>query len=73
VEYTEFVTGRERIKKIKCEVVAQYQARAITTSSEQAVESLASLKDTSEEAFNKKVVQARQGPGLTPVATALLE
>jgi hypothetical protein len=48
-------------------------ARAITTASEQATESLATLKETSEEAFKKKAFQARQGPGLSPAAAALLE
>jgi hypothetical protein len=73
VEYTAFTTGRERIKKIEGEVVARDRARAITTASEQAAESLATLKETIEEAFKKKVVQACQGPGLSPAAAALLE
>jgi hypothetical protein len=71
--YTVFVTGRERVKTIEGEVVARYRARAITTASDQAAESLSSLKDTSEEAFNKKDIQAYQGPGLTPAAAALME
>jgi hypothetical protein len=49
------------------------RARAITTASEQAAESLATLKETSEEAFKNKAFQARQGPGLSPAAAALLE
>jgi hypothetical protein len=73
VKYTAFTAGQERIKKIEGEVVARDRARAITTASEQAVESLATLKETSEEAFKKKYVQARQGPGLSPAAAALLE
>jgi hypothetical protein len=72
VEYTAFITGREIIKIIEGEV-ARDRARAIMTASEQASESLPSLKDTSEEAFNNKVAQAQQGPVLTPAATALLE
>jgi hypothetical protein len=60
-------------QKNEGEVVARNRARVITTASEQAVESLAKLKETSEEAFKKKVVQARQGPGLSPAAASLLE
>jgi hypothetical protein len=73
VEYTAFTTGRERIKKIEGEVVARDRARAITTAPEQAAEQLASLKETSEKAFNKKVIKDRQGPVLSPAAATLLE
>jgi hypothetical protein len=52
-EYTAFVTGCERIKKIEGEVVAKDRSRAITSASEQVAESLATLKDVSTVALKK--------------------
>jgi hypothetical protein len=44
VEYTAVTTGCEQNKKNEGDVVARARERAITTASEQAAESLASLK-----------------------------
>jgi hypothetical protein len=72
-EYTVFVTGRERIKKIEGEVVAKDRARAITSASEQASESLATLKYVRNVAFEKKLADDHQDQGLTPADSALME
>jgi hypothetical protein len=71
--YTAFVTGRESSKKIEGEVVSKDRARAITSASEQAAESLTTLKDASNVAFEQKVAHAHQDPGLTLAAIALME
>jgi hypothetical protein len=72
-EYTAFVTGRERIKKIKGEVVATDKVRSITSASEQAAESLATLKDVSNVSFEQTVAEAHQDQGLTPASIASME
>jgi hypothetical protein len=61
-EYTSFVTGGEIITKNEGEVVAIDRARAITSASEQASDSLATLKYVREAAFEQKSAQAHQGP-----------
>jgi hypothetical protein len=72
-EYIIFVTGRERINKIEGEVAAKDRAREITSASEQASESLTTLKDARDVAFDRKVADAHQGPGLTPAVIAIME
>jgi hypothetical protein len=71
--YTASVTGRESTKKIEGGVVAKDRARAITSASEQAAESLATLKDVRNVAFEQKVAEAHQDQGLTPAAITLME
>jgi hypothetical protein len=63
-EYTTFlVTGIESIKKSEGEVVEKDRERDITSASEQAAESLGTLKDVRKVAFERKVTEAHPGSG----------
>jgi hypothetical protein len=54
-------------------VVAKDRARSINSASEEAAESLATLKDVSTVAFEQKIAEAHRDKGLTPTASALME